>query len=378
MSDVVATSGAPWWRRFRAPAPSAPVMLRASGRVAPATLWLVLAAITTVVFVAAIGRGAYPIPAFNVVDILLSPLGIDLGASSSDQQTAVLWSIRLPRVLLAMAVGAGLAVSGALLQGLFRNPLADPGLIGVTSGAALAAAAVIVLGGAALPGSSPGWANSVLPLAAFGGGVAVVLIVQRIATRDGITSVAAMLLTGVAMSALAAAGIGLLIYVANDVQLRAFNFWTLGSLGSANWEIVAMVAPAIAIALAGSRILAPQLNALVLGEAEAQHLGVDTQRLKNIVVLLALIAVGASVAFCGMIGFIGLVAPHLVRLLTGPDHRTLLPASALLGAALTTAADLVARTIVPPAELPIGVLTALLGVPFFLILLRRQRGQWSA
>ncbi len=353
------------------------MMQAASGRLAPRLLWLALGVLCGIVFVVAIGRGAYPIPSLNVIDILLSPLGLSLHQGSSEQQAAVLWSIRLPRVLLAMTVGAGLAVSGALLQGLFRNPLADPGLIGVTSGAALAAAAVIVLGGAATPGAGGGWANGALPVAAFAGGAVVVLIVQRIATRDGITSVSAMLLTGVAMSALAAAGIGLLVYVANDVQLRAFNFWTLGSLGAASWAMLAIVAPPIAIALAGSRLLAPQLNALVLGEAEAQHLGVDTQRLKNRVVVLALIAVGAAVAFCGMIGFIGLVAPHLIRLVAGPDHRTLIPASALLGAGLTTAADLVARTLVPPAELPIGVLTALLGVPFFLILLRRQRGHWA-
>jgi iron complex transport system permease protein len=237
---------------------------------------------------------------------------------------------------------------------------------------------VIVMGGSAMPWLSQMLGGNLLPVAAFLGGAVVVVLVQRTSTRDGVTSVAAMLLTGIAMAALAGAGIGMLVYTASDAQTRALAFWTLGSLASANLTVVAIVGACVAITVVSSRFLAPQLNAMVLGETEARHLGVDTQRVKNLVLFLALLAVGASVAFCGMIGFIGLVAPHCIRLLCGPDHRTLIPASALLGAVLTVAADLVARTVVAPAELPIGILTALLGVPFFLILLRRQRGQWSA
>jgi iron complex transport system permease protein len=380
MSDVANSIPSPWWRRFRG---DRTVSLSArsnafSTRVPTSALWAGLAILSCIVFVLAIGRGAYQIPSFNVIGILLQPIGLNIGTDINEQQAAVLWSIRLPRVLLGIAVGAGAAASGTLLQGLFRNPLADPGLIGVTNGAALAAAFVIVMGGSAMPWLSQMLGGNLLPVAAFMGGTAVVLLVQRTATRDGVTSVAAMLLTGIAMAALAGAGIGMLVYTASDAQTRALAFWTLGSLASANWTVVAIVGACVALTVIASRFLAPQLNAMVLGETEARHLGVDTQWVKNIVLFLALLAVGASVAFCGMIGFIGLVAPHCIRLLCGPDHRTLIPASALLGAVLTVAADLVARTIVAPAELPIGILTALLGVPFFLILLRRQRGQWSA
>jgi iron complex transport system permease protein len=279
----------------------------------------------------------------------------------------------MPRVLLGATVGAGLAVAGALMQGLFRNPIADPGLIGVTSGAALAAAFVIVLGGIFPVALIREIGNYLLPIAAFVGGAVAAFVVKQVATRDGVTSIFTMLLAGIAISALASAGIGLLAYIATDTQLRLLTFWTLGSLGSASWNVVAIVGAAIGIALFVSLKLAAPLNALALGEFEAKHLGVNVQRMKSLALLVALAAVGVSVAFCGMIGFIGLVAPHCVRMLCGPDHRMLLPASALLGATLLVGADLFARTIVAPAELPIGILTALLGVPFFVMLLRRQR-----
>jgi iron complex transport system permease protein len=331
--------------------------------------------VAVIVGVFALAIGAFPIAPSQVLSILGAGIGLVSPEAIDAQQAAVLWSIRMPRVLLGAAVGAGLAVAGALMQGLFRNPIADPGLIGVTSGAALAAAFVIVLGGI-FPGNLiRELGNYLLPLAAFFGGAVAALIVKHVATRNGVASVFTMLLAGIAISALASAGIGLLAYIATDTQLRLLTFWTLGSLGSANWSVVAVVGIAIAIALIFSVKLAAPLNALALGEFEAKHLGVDVQRMKNTVLLVALAAVGVSVAFCGMIGFIGLVAPHCVRLLCGPDHRMLLPASALLGGTLLVAADLVARTVVAPAELPIGILTALLGVPFFVLLLRRQHGQ---
>jgi iron complex transport system permease protein len=373
-----------WWRRFLSVKKNKTTNVRKGlivNRIRVEALWLALFVAFAIVSVSAIGIGAYVIPSAAVVEIvfqpLLAPLGLSFGIDVNDQQTAVLWSIRMPRVLLGAAVGAGLAVTGTLLQGLFRNPLADPGLIGVTTGAALAAACVIVLGGAGSAGMAHYLGGALLPLASFLGGGVVVVLVHRLATREGVTSVTAMLLAGIAMTAFAGAGIGVLIYVASDIQNRELSFWTLGSLARSNWHVVSLVVPCVVFALIAGRLLAPQLNALVLGETEANYLGINTQRVKILVLIVALIAVGASVAFCGNIGFVGLVAPHCIRLLVGPDHRTLIPASALLGAILTIGADLVARTMVAPAELPIGILTSLLGVPFFLLLLRRQNASWS-
>jgi iron complex transport system permease protein len=292
---------------------------------------------------------------------------LSLSWTFETRQAMVLWGIRLPRVVLGVLVGAGLSVSGAAMQGLFRNPLADPALVGISSGAALGAVVTIVLG-TALP---DGWAEMagpfLLPLAAFAGGALATLLVYRLATSGGRTSVATMLLAGVAINAVAGAGTGLMTFLADDDQLRDLMFWTLGSLGGATWTRLAVVAPLILIGVAVTLPLARPLNALLLGEAEAGHLGIDTQRVKRRVITLAALVVGAATAVSGIIGFIGLVVPHLLRLALGPDHRLLLPGSALLGA------DLLARTVVAPAELPIGIVTALVGGPFFLWLLLRDR-----
>ncbi|HEV7439509.1 MAG TPA: iron ABC transporter permease, partial [Methylobacterium sp.] len=281
------------------------------------------------------------------------------------------------RTLLGLLVGAGLAVSGALMQGLFRNPLADPALVGVSAGAGLAAAVIIVLDdrllqGFGLPGPLP---YAVLPAAAFLGGLAATLGLYLVATRAGRTSVATMLLAGLALGALSGAMTGLVVYASDDRQLRDLTFWSLGSLGGASWAKVATTAPAILPVLVAVPFLGRGLNALVLGEAEAFHLGVPVERLKRTAILLVAVAVGASVAAAGVIGFIGLVVPHMLRLLIGPEHRRLLPASALLGGALLVLADVAARLVVAPAELPIGIVTALVGAPVFLwLLLARTRG----
>ncbi|MCX8098714.1 MAG: iron ABC transporter permease [Casimicrobiaceae bacterium] len=319
--------------------------------------------------------GAYAIPALAVLEALVAQvLGLFTQYTPSlvePQHAAVLWSIRLPRVLMAIAVGAALGVSGALLQGLFRNPLADAGLIGVSSGAALAAAAVIVLGGPIANRIAPGFMPWLLPVAGFVGGALVLFAIRRLASHEGQTSITGMLLAGVAMTALAGAGIGLLLYLASDSQNREWTFWSLGSLARADAGIaLGMAAVAVACTLFATR-LARALDALALGEREALQLGVDVERLKRQVTVLALMATGAAVAFTGAIGFVGLVAPHMVRLAVGPAHGLLIPASALLGAILLVLADTVARVIAAPAELPIGILTALLGVPFFVMLLRR-------
>jgi iron complex transport system permease protein len=259
------------------------------------------------------------------------------------------------------------------MQGLFRNPLADPGLVGVSSGAAMGAAFAIVLG-AAWGGLPEVLAPYLLSASAFAGGLLVTSMVFRLGRRDGQTSVASMLLAGVALTALSGAVIGLLTYLADDATLRSLTFWNLGSLNGASyarlWPLL-LVAAAVALWLPRR---ARALNALLLGESEARHLGFDIERLKRELVLCTALGVGAAVAAAGMIGFIGLVVPHLVRLLVGPDHRVLLPASLLAGASLLLFSDLLARLLLAPAELPIGIVTALIGAPFFLYLLLRGRG----
>jgi iron complex transport system permease protein len=292
----------------------------------------------------------------------------------SIRDNIIVYDIRLPRVVLGALVGAALAVSGAVMQGLFRNPLADPGLIGVSAGASLGAVAVIVLGGTMLAPLTAVFGTFTLPLAAFFGGLVTTLVLYQVATRQGRTSVATMLLAGIALAALAMALTGVLIFMADDRQLRDLTFWQLGSLAGATWQKIGAVGPVIAAAMIAVPFLARGLNALALGEATASHLGISVQRLKYIAILSVSAAVGSAVAVSGGIGFVGIVVPHLLRLLIGPDNRYLLPASALLGAALLLLADSVARTIVAPAELPIGIVTALAGAPFFLWILLRKRG----
>lgn len=336
------------------------------------------AAVLLATFVMSVGRGAVDIPPGDVLAILLNAVGLDTGAELSPASETVLLAIRLPRACLAVLVGAGLAVAGASLQGLFRNPLADPALIGVSSGAALAAVSVIVLGGgtvAMLPLALRGFA---LPLVAFAGGLLVTLTVYRIAGRDGRTDVATMLLAGVALNAMTSAGIGLLIFLSDEQQLRDLNFWMLGGLGGVTWTKMLPALPLFIVAIAALSLFARHLNALLLGETEALHLGFDVERTKRWIVVFAALATGAAVSLTGVIGFVGLVVPHLVRILLGPDHRIVLPVSILLGASLMLVADLAARFVVLPAELPIGIVTAGVGGPFFLWLLMRRRapGGW--
>jgi iron complex transport system permease protein len=317
--------------------------------------------------------GAVAISPGQVGAILADQVGLSLPWAYETRQALVLTGIRLPRVLLGVGVGGGLAVSGAVMQGLFRNPLADPSLIGVSSGAALAAVVTIVLGSTFFGAWADALGPFLLPASAFVGGVGATVIVYRLGTRNGDTSVATMLLAGIAINALAGAGTGLMTFIADDDQLRDLTFWTLGSLGGATWTQLAVVGPCLLGGMIAAPFLARPLNALLLGEGEAYHLGVDTERVKKLVVTLAALVVGAAVAVSGVIGFIGLVVPHLLRLAVGPDHRVLIPGSALLGGALLLGADVLARTIVAPAELPIGIVTALVGAPFFLWLLLRDR-----
>lgn len=323
--------------------------------------------------VIALGQGAVPIAPERVARILLTQ-ATGGGDALAARDALVVVNIRLPRVLLGLMIGAALAVSGALMQGLFRNPLADPGLVGVSAGAGLAAAVTIVLGDRILAGTGLKLPFAVLPVGAFCGGLVSTVVLYLIATRQGRTSIATMLLAGIALGALSGAFTGLLSYLSDDRQLRDLAFWSLGSLGGASWSKLAVIAPVLLPLLIAAPVLARGLNALMLGEAEAYHLGLPVQRIKAMAILLVALAVGASVATAGIIGFIGIVVPHLVRLAVGPDHRLLLPLSALGGAGLLVAADTAARLLVAPAELPIGIVTAALGSPFFLWLLLRKAG----
>ena len=332
-----------------------------------------LSVLLLVAVIVSAGIGAVEISPAQVVAIIGDRLGLDLGVSYGLQEEAVLWSIRLPRVVLGVFVGAGLAVAGATLQGIFRNPLADPGLIGVASGASLGAVAAIVLGISAAGAAT-------LPLVAFVGGLVATIVVYLLARFDGRTEVVTLLLTGLAVNAIAGAGIGFLLFLADDQQLRDVVFWTLGSLGAATWPLVVAVIPCFVIALVAAGIFWRPLNLMLLGEREAQHLGVETERVRLALIGACALGTGAAVAVAGIVGFVGLIVPHLVRLVAGPDHRVVLPASALLGGSLLLFADLGARTVAVPAELPLGVVTALLGGPFFLWLVRHTRrahGGWG-
>lgn len=316
--------------------------------------------------------GPVSLPLLDTLRAALRLSGLPVSAAGLEQAELILGQIRLPRTLLGLAVGAVLALSGVAMQGLFRNPLADPGLVGVSSGAALGAAVAIVAG-ASLGGVPAAFEPYLLSLCAFVGGLGVTALVYRLGRHDGQTSVATMLLAGIALTALAGAAIGLFTYMADDSTLRSLTFWNMGSLNGASY---ARLWPLLVVALAVSLWLprrARALNALLLGESEARHLGFDVERLKRELVFCTALGVGAAVAAAGLIGFIGLVVPHLVRLIARPDHRILLPASALAGASLLLLADLVARLALAPAELPIGIVTAMIGAPFFLYLLLRGR-----
>lgn len=332
-----------------------------------------LAVVLVVVFVLSVGIGAVEVPPGRVIAIVAHHLGLDLDVTYTRQQDAIVWAIRLPRVVLAVLVGSALSVSGAALQGMFRNPLADPGLIGVSSGAALGA-----LTSAALGISWLGLAT--MPVFAFVGGVVTALIVYLLARHNGRTEVVTLVLTGIALNTFAGAGTALMTYIAEDQQLRAVVFWSLGSVGSATWKNVGVVLPFILLGITAIPRWSRSLNLLVLGEREARHLGVDTERVRMELIVLTALMTGAAVAVAGVIGFVGLIVPHLVRLVAGPNHRVLLPASALGGAILLLLADLFGRTIVAPVELPLGVVTALIGGPFLLglmIVTRRAQGGWG-
>ncbi len=338
----------------------------------PRTLFIILSLLCLLAVWLSLALGPVSLPLMDTLRAGLRLLGLPVNGDGLEQAELILGQIRLPRTLLGLAVGAVLALAGVAMQGLFRNPLADPGLVGVSSGAALGAAVAIV-GSAWVGGVPEAIAPYLLSVCAFLGGLGVTALVYRLGRRDGQTSVATMLLAGIALTALASSAVGLFTYLADDATLRTLTFWNLGSLNGASyqrlWPLV-LVATAVALWLPRR---AEALNALLLGESEARHLGIEVESLKRELVFCTALGVGAAVAAAGLIGFVGLVVPHLVRLLSGPDHRVLLPASLLAGASLLLFADLIARLALAPAELPIGIVTAFIGAPFFLYLLLRGR-----
>jgi iron complex transport system permease protein len=320
-----------------------------------------LAVLLLIAALLSVSLGAVTMPVGNILDAL--------ARQGNARDELILWSIRLPRTALAILIGAALAVSGTIMQGLFRNPLADPGLTGVSAGAALAAVCTFVLGQNAFGTAATTW----LPVAAFLGGLVTALLLYAVSTREGQTSVTTMLLAGIALTALSGAATGLLIFLASEQQLREFTFWTLGSLAGATWYKALLLAVCLVVSIPIWPWLARGLDKLALGEVEAAFAGLSVEKIKIAAIVLTALLTGLSVSASGIIGFVGLVVPHIIRLVAGPTHGFLLPASALLGGALMALADTLSRLVAAPAELPIGIVTACLGSPLFLWMLLRDR-----
>lgn len=335
---------------------------RASG----VLLLVVLAVLLVAAIVLSFGIGPLHVPPGDVLRIVLGRIGLADMEGVSARDAAVIWNLRIPRALMGALVGASLALAGAGLQGLFGNPLADPGVVGVTHGSALGAIGAIVLGATAL-------GEWTVPVSAFVGGLLATTLIYLLARPGRGSGTVTLLLVGIAIGAGCSAAIGFFTYRASEVQLQSLTFWQMGSLGTADWTDLAAALPVFVLGLAGMLWLATPLDMLALGERQAQHIGLDVRRTRALLVVCSSLLVGAAVAFAGIVGFVGLIVPHVVRLLAGPRHRWLLPLAAVAGALLVVVADTAARTLDPPSEIPLGLFTASLGAPFFLWLVMRQR-----
>jgi len=324
------------------------------------------------VLVLAAGIGSVRIAPGEVLSILLERAGVALEPTWPETASIILWDIRLPRVLMAMLVGMALSVAGGAYQGLFQNPLADPYVLGVSSGAALGGAlAIAFLERIRLPLGGL-WQLGPVPLLAFLGALGAVTLVYSLASVGGRIRLTGLLLAGVAVGSLALSLVSLILYFTDSQARDAIVFWMMGGLGGANWWKVGWMLPYLAVGLAVLIAHGRELNAFLLGEETARTMGVDVEVLKRVVLIAGALLTAASVAFAGAIGFVGLIVPHLVRLLVGPDHRYLLPASALVGAVVLVLADTLARSLLGATEIPVGLVMALLGGPFFLWMLRRN------
>ncbi len=332
---------------------------------------LALALIFVALF--SLGQGAFYIPLADVWHMIMAKFGVYELPLPDNLAEDVLFVVRMPRILLGMLVGAALGISGAGIQGIFRNPLAEPGLIGISSGASLFAVLVIAFEAVLFRGLSEILGYYLLVFGAFAGAGITAFIVYQIAKKEGRPQVTTMLLAGIAINGFAGALTGLMTYMATEQQLRSITFWMLGSLGGATWDNVAVVSPFILVSTGLLVFFGKSLNAFALGEMQADLLGMRSDRVKLWVVTLATLAVGASVAVAGIIGFVGLLVPHTVRLIGGADNRFVLLASLIMGALVLTLADVLSRTLVAPIELPIGLITALLGTPVFLYILIKEK-----
>ena len=308
----------------------------------------------------------------EMIGSILTSLGFSSPWPLEEMQKFIITELRLPRAIVAVSIGATLAIGGVAMQGLFRNPLADPGLLGVNSGAALGASLIIVLGNSILPEALNPYKIYAVPVGAFMCALSITYLIVKIGTVNGRANIFILLLTGVALQAIIGALMGLLTYISDDQQLRSLSFWNMGDLGVASWKEIVYVIPAMAFC--SWRILrsANSLNLFLLGELEAQHLGIDVQKLKNSIIVWTSLSIAMAVSFTGSIGFIGLAAPHLVRLMCGPNHKTLFPGAAIMGALILCFSDILSRSI-HTAEIPVGIITASIGGPVFLWLLLLQR-----
>lgn len=345
--------------------------MRSWARRNPGALWALLASLLVLAMMLGASLGAVPIALERMLAVLLERLFgwvVPVNPPASPNEMAIVMDVRLPRLVAAAVVGAALALAGVIFQGLLRNPLADPYVIGTAAGAALGASIALILSGS----FAFIWQGfTLVPLAAFLGALGAVLIVYRVSQVGPRVPIVTLLLAGFALSSILTATMAFL-WLLNDVTLRRVIFWTMGGLSTAGWAQLALVAPLVVAGLLASRLFTADLNALLLGEEAAAHLGVEVERRKFLLLALGSLLTAAAVSISGLIGFVGLVIPHVARLLLGPDHRTLLPASALIGALFLVLADLLARTLLAPQEIPVGILTALSGAPFFIYLLRRS------
>jgi iron complex transport system permease protein len=336
-------------------------------------IYITLVTLLLFTLLVSLAIGAMKIPLYQVWLGLCKMSGLYTSSNLDEQYLGVLELVRVPRAVLGILIGAALGIAGAAIQGVFRNPLAEPGLVGMSAGASLMSALIILLEASVFTSLSLWLGHYLLVLGAFAGAVLAAIIVYQISRTEGKPLVATMLLAGIAINALAGALTGLISFMADDQQLRSITFWMLGSLAGASWETITGTIPFILIPVLILPTQGKKLNTFALGELQASQLGIRPDKLKQQVIVLATLAVGASVAVCGIIGFVGLVVPHIVRLLGGMDNRYVLPASALMGALLLTLSDMLCRVLLPPMELPIGIVTALLGTPVFLYILMKDK-----
>ncbi|MVZ60659.1 iron chelate uptake ABC transporter family permease subunit [Sphingobacterium humi] len=335
--------------------------------------YLGLLALLACTIIISLGMGALHIPFFEVVRLLFQPFS-KLPLTEDDTLLRnVLMEIRVPRILFCTLIGAVLGITGTAIQGIFRNPLAEPGLIGISAGASFFAALSIVFETSLIALLGTAVSLYLLSFSAFIGAVIAVIVVFTISVVNGKSNIATMILAGIAINALAGAATGLMSYMASEQQLRNITFWSLGSMAGATWDSAKVLAVISISAVIPLLFFGKSLNLFSLGESQAEMMGVSTRRLKIWVVLFSTLAVGVSVAFSGIIAFVGLLVPHTLRLIGTVDNRFLLPASLIAGAIVLNLADLLARTIIQPLELPIGVVTALVGAPVFLAILIREK-----